>query len=120
MLLIQFKQTGFFVMDYKQFKGVLEIPRSYEQCDIDKQILKKSKEELQKVGINIYNINKIKQGKEIRRIEISFEYKTVFDEVKKVFETIEIDADEEVKMPDEVCNTGLSQIEKIKKSLSKK
>ena len=106
-------------MDYKQFKGVLEIPEKYRQYDIDRQILSKAKEELTKVGINIYNINKIKVGKEINRIEISFEYKTVLDEVKKVFETTEIDTTEERKMPDEIATTGLENIKKIREDLKK-
>ena len=119
MLLVQFKKTGFFVMDYKQFKGVLEIPETYRQYDIDLRVLGKAKEELKKVGINIYNINKIKVGNVINRIEISFEYKTVLDEVKKVFETTEIDTTEERKMPDEIATTGLENIKKIREDLKK-
>jgi hypothetical protein len=119
MLLVQFKKTGFFVMDYKQFKGVLEIPSNKRQYDIDREIFKKAIIELKKVGINIYNINKIKQGKEINRIEISFKYETVLDEVKKVFETTEIDTAEEIKMPDEIVDIGMKNLEKLRTQLKK-
>jgi hypothetical protein len=58
-------------------------------------------------------------GNVINRIEISFEYKTVLDEVKKVFETTEIDTTEERKMPDEIATTGLENIKKIREDLKK-
>ena len=41
-LLMQYKGSGLFVMNYDKFKELLEIPESYRACDIDNQILKKS------------------------------------------------------------------------------
>lgn len=116
MLLIQFKKTGYFVMDYKQFKGILEIPETYRQYDIDRQILEKSQLELKKVGINIINIQKIKQGKEINRIEIFFKYETLLEEVKKVFEKVEFDTIE--KITNDIAETGIKNIKELRKKIS--
>lgn len=127
MLLVQFKKTGFFVMDYKQFKEVLEIPETYRQTNIDKRVLEPSKEELKKVGINIYNINKIKAGKEISKIEISFEYKTVIPEVKKELQKTKIDEIDEIfdkitvfereKIPEEFVKIQKENLKKIRENL---
>ncbi len=78
-LLMQFKKTGLFVMNYDKFKELLEIPKSYKACDIDKQILGKSKEEFQKIGLLITDIEKVKDGRSIKNIKIKFK----FEEKKK-------------------------------------
>ncbi len=74
MLLIQFTNTGKFIMNYSKFKEVMEIPKSYNQGHIDIQIFQKSKEELEGKTPDIRNIefNKIKKGRSIDRIEITF------------------------------------------------
>lgn len=38
----QFQTTGVWSVSYDEFKRLLEIPKSYQSCDIDKQILKPS------------------------------------------------------------------------------
>lgn len=75
MLLIQFKDTGYFVMKYPEFKKIMEIPNSYKQSDIDKRIfdkiIKEFKEKTQ--DLEISKINKEKNGgKSIELIEIFF------------------------------------------------
>ena len=78
-LLMQFKKTGLFIMNYDKFKELLEIPKSYKACDIDTRILGKSKEEFQKIGLLITDIEKVKEGRSIKNIKIKFK----FEEKKK-------------------------------------
>ena len=78
-LLMQFKKTGLFIMNYDKFKEILEIPKSYKACDIDTRILVKSKEEFQKIGLQITDIEKVKEGRSIKNIKIKFK----FEEKKK-------------------------------------
>lgn len=73
-LLMQFKKTGLFIMNYNKFKEILEIPKSYRANDIDKQILEKSKEEFKKIGLLITDIEKIKEGRSIKNIKIKFKF----------------------------------------------
>ena len=86
-LLMQFKKTGLFVMNYDKFKELLEIPKSYKACDIDKQILGKSKEEFQKIGLLITDIEKVKDGRSIKNIKIKFKFE---EKKKKAVKTTEI------------------------------
>ena len=75
MLLVQFKETGMFIMKYDEFKRIMEFSNGYRQCDIDK-ILEKSKEELkEKSDIEITEIKKNKKGRSIDKIEIFFKSK---------------------------------------------
>ena len=78
-LLMQFKGSGLFVMSYDKFKELLDIPKSYKACDIDSRILGKSKEEFQKIGLLITDIEKVKEGRSIKNIKIKFK----FEEKKK-------------------------------------
>ena len=78
-LLMQYKGSGLFVMNYDKFKELLEIPESYRACDIDNQILKKSISEFKKIGLLITDIEKIKEGRSIKNIKIKFK----FEEKKK-------------------------------------
>lgn len=71
-LLIQFKKTGKYSTTWNKFKEMLEVPISYKAGDIDRSVLNPSKEELLKVGIYITQINKIKKGRSINKIEILF------------------------------------------------
>lgn len=123
MLLVQFKNKGYFIMKYQQFKEILEIPNSYGQNDIDKRILGISKKELLKAGITITEIKKIKVGKSIDKIEINFEYKSLFSEIKKGFEKAHIkttlDTHPHQSMPDEVADIGMKNLEKLKAQLKK-
>lgn len=78
-LLMQYKGSGLFVMNYDKFKELLEIPESYRACDIDNQILKKSISEFKKIGLLISDIEKVKEGRSIKNIKIKFK----FEEKKK-------------------------------------
>lgn len=73
-LLMQFKGSGLFVINYEKFKELLEIPKSYKANDIDKQILKKSISEFKKIGLIILDIEKIKEGRAIKNIKIKFKF----------------------------------------------
>jgi len=125
MLLIQFKSKGFFKMNYIKFKEVLEIPSTYRQTNIDQRVLKPCMNELKKVGIEIIKIDKLKNGgKSIQTIEISFNYHN--EVTKKVKETlIKTDLLESLEeehgiSTDEVCETGLASIKKLRENLKKK
>lgn len=78
-LLMQFKGSGLFIMNYDKFKELLEIPESYRASDIDNRILKKSIEELKKIGFLITDIEKVKEGRIIKNIKVKFK----FEEKKK-------------------------------------
>jgi len=124
MLLIQFKNKGFFKMNYPKFKEVLEIPSSYRQTNIDKRVLDPCAEELKKVGIEIIKVDKLKNGgRAIKTIEISFNYHN--EVTKKVKETLEntdlLEALEEEHgiSTDEVCETGLASIKKLRENFKK-
>ncbi|MGB6128856.1 MAG: replication initiation protein [Psychrilyobacter sp.] len=71
-LLNQFLSTGKFFMNWEEFKDVMEIPMSYKASNIDQQVFNPARKELLKIGLKITNINKIKKGRSIDRIEILF------------------------------------------------
>lgn len=81
--LMQFKHSGKYFESYDKFKKNLEIPSSYRASDIDKQVLNKAKKELKKFGVNINKINKIKEGRSIKKIEIYFSIKEELAEPQK-------------------------------------
>lgn len=76
------------------FKKALSIPEAYAWCDIDKRVLKTSKEEIKdKLGIDIA-FKKIKTRNKITEIEISWSIKNdCMPEIENPF------SDEEVKTP---------------------
>jgi len=124
MLLIQFKDKGFFKMNYPKFKEVLEIPKNYRQCNIDSRVLDPCINELKKVGIEITKVDKVKNGgRAIKTIEISFNYHN--EVTKKVKETLDktdlLEALEEEHgiSTDEVCETGLASIKKLRENFKK-
>ena len=82
-LLMQYKGSGLFAMDWERFKELLEVPKSYRARDIDKQILEKSKEELEKIGLKITEIDKIKKGRNIETIKIKFDFEKKKEEKKQ-------------------------------------
>lgn len=45
-LLKQYRSTGIFKIEFEKFKEILDIPKSYQMCDIDQQILKPAIKEL--------------------------------------------------------------------------
>lgn len=71
-LLMQWSYTGSYEVSMKDFKELLEIPKSYRASDIDKRILIPAKKELLKVGLKITRIIKKKEGRSITGIKISF------------------------------------------------
>lgn len=82
-LLVQYRGSGFFIMEWERFKEILEVPKSYRARDIDKQILEKSKEELEKIGLKITEIDKIKKGRSIETIKIKFDFERKKEDKKK-------------------------------------
>jgi hypothetical protein len=82
-LLMQYKGSGFFIMEWDKFKEILEVPKSYRARDIDKQIMEKSKEELEKIGLKITKIEKIKKGRSIETIKIKFDFERKKEEKKQ-------------------------------------
>lgn len=55
-LLKQFKKTGFRAIKWSDFLEIMDIPKSYQMCDIDKQILKPAIAELTQEA-DIFNQN---------------------------------------------------------------
>ena len=82
-LLMQYQGSELFVMNYNKFKELLEIPESYRACDIDNQILEKSKQEFEKIGLKITKIEKIKKGRSIETIKIKFDFERKKEEKKQ-------------------------------------
>ena len=82
-LLMQYQGSGLFIMNYNKFKELLEIPESYKSNDIDKQILEKSKQEFEKIGLKITKIEKIKKGRSIETIKIKFDFERKKEEKKQ-------------------------------------
>ena len=113
-LLMQFKKTGLFVMNYDKFKELLEIPESYRACDIDNQILKKSISEFKKIGLLISDIEKVKEGRTIKNIKIKFK----FEEKKKKSEKTNNSNSETLEKSDFTVLLGKIMI-KIKKVYTK-
>ena len=83
-LLKQFKKTGFRAIKWSDFLEIMDIPKSYQMCDIDKQILKPAIAELTQEA-DIFNQNnpifkkltykKIRgtgRGRPVERIEFYF------------------------------------------------
>lgn len=89
-LLMQFKGSGLFIMNYDKFKELLEIPESYRASDIDTQIFKKSQTEFKKIGLIITDIEKVKEGRAIKNIKIKFKFEEKKKKVNKTSESVEI------------------------------
>ncbi len=83
-LLMQFKGSGVFIMNYDKFKELLDIPKSYRASDIEVRIFEKSKEEFKKIGLLITDIEKVKEGRAIKNIKIKFKFE---DKRKKAEKT---------------------------------
>lgn len=67
----QFKSTGFWKIKINDFKELLNIPEKYRMSDIDKYVLKISKNEL-KNYFKDFEIIKIKKGRKIEYLEFKF------------------------------------------------
>ena len=89
-LLMQWAYVGIYDIAFKDFREILEIPKSYKACDIEKRVLGASKTELLKVGIEIKKIVKKKTGRSITGIKIIFVVakKENHKEAKKVKEKL--------------------------------
>jgi len=82
-LLMQYQGSGLFIMEWESFKEILDIPKSYKSCDIDKQVLSSSKKELIKIGLKITKIEKIKKGRSIETIKIKFDFEKKKEDKKQ-------------------------------------
>ena len=82
-LLMQYQGSGLFIMRWEEFKELLEIPKSYQSCNIDQQVLNPSKKELIKIGLKITKIEKVKKGRSIETIKIKFDFEKKKEEKKQ-------------------------------------
>lgn len=75
-LLMQFKDTGFYVVKVDEFRHLLDIPKSYRMDNIDQRILVPALEELSDYFDNL-KVKKIKakKGNKIDRFEFTFSLK---------------------------------------------
>ena len=67
----QFKSTGFWRVKIDDFKELLNIPEKYRMSDIDKYVLKISRNEL-KNCFKDFEMTKIKNGRKIEYLEFKF------------------------------------------------
>lgn len=84
----QFRAQGWWHVKYKDFKELLEIPESYQACNIDQQILKPAIRELSSER-NLFDqhrtpfkgliVKKIKSGRNIEALEFYFEPQKISD-----------------------------------------
>ncbi len=88
-LLKQFRNTGLLIMEWEEFKTILNIPKSYKVCDIDKQILKPSiKEFAEKDIFRNLKYTKVRgrgRGRPVVRIDFDFTPET--EEIIKINNT---------------------------------
>lgn len=72
-LLMQYKSTGYYVVNIEEFRELLDIPTSYQMFNIDQRILEPSKKELGTFFENL-EVTKIKakKGNKIERLEFTF------------------------------------------------
>lgn len=89
-LLGQFKHSKKFICKSSKFKELMEIPNSYRMSEIDKKVFAPAIKEIQeKTDIKNIKINKIKVGREIDKIEITFSVKP--REVQKIKEAEKVE-----------------------------
>lgn len=73
MLLKQFETTGYFVMEIEKFREILEVPKAYTVGVLNREIIKKSKNELEKKMIYEFPLEEKGKGRrKIEKIEIYF------------------------------------------------
>lgn len=69
----QFRTTGIWRVKWDDFKEILGIPSSYKMCDIDKQILKPSVEQLSS-PLNLFELHENKTKKATRTLFKNLKY----------------------------------------------
>lgn len=108
-LLGQFKHSKKYVCKMSDFKEIMEIPPSYRMSEIDKNVFTPSIKEIQeKTDIKNIKINKIKIGREIDKIEITFSVKS--KEGHKIKEVEKVKSIENKEIEDLGFNTLLGKI----------
>ncbi|WP_426711155.1 replication initiation protein [Cetobacterium sp. SF1] len=106
MLLKQFESTGYFVMEIEEFREVLEVPKAYTLATLNRDIIKKSKLELEKK--NIYKFPEDTKGKGRRKIEKIEIYFSVFTNETKRKKKLELTLEEEKKGREILQSQGIS------------
>ena len=124
------EHKGILIENYIRFKKLLEIPEAYKQGHIDVRMLKLPNKELEKAGICITEIKKIKEKNSIKTIEIYFEYNGDKNKIKKEAdqkETKVLDPIEQQNisftvpvLPEEIKKIGTDNISKIRQQLKTK
>lgn len=121
-LLKQYRNTGYLKMEWDEFVRVMDIPEKLKQCDIDKDILKPTIEELTKkrnlldqVRVPFENLTftKIKgkgrgRGGKVIGIEFSFKKQTEFFTKN---EQIEFLRKENAELTKEIMENNLAKLE---------
>nr|WP_255495931.1 replication initiation protein [Spiroplasma endosymbiont of Danaus chrysippus] len=67
----KFRSTGFCKIKINDFRNLLDIPKNYNMCDIDKRVLKPINNELKVLFKNLI-IKKIKKQIKVEYIEFNF------------------------------------------------
>lgn len=71
-MLKQFKYTGYFKIEMSEFRRLLDIPEKYRMCDINKRVLAPAINEVSHFFSSL-NLNKIKEGRNIKYLEFTFD-----------------------------------------------
>ena len=104
MLLKQFENTGYFVMEIEQFRDVLEVPKAYTLGRINDKIIKPSKAELEKK--KIYKFPEELKGKGRRKIEKIEIYFAIYEDVPKK-KKLDLTLEEEMEAREILQNQGI-------------
>lgn len=72
-LLMQYRSTGYYIVDIEDFRELLDIPKSYQMGNIDQRVLKPATKELNNYFENL-EVTKIKakKGNKIAKLEFTF------------------------------------------------
>ncbi len=114
-LLGQFKHSKKYICKMSKFREIMEIPIGYKMSEIDKNVFAPAIKEIQeKTDIKNIKINKIKVGREIDKIEITFSVKP--REVQKIKEAEKV----EVIENKDIEKKSISEFDIIFGKISKK
>ncbi|MGL5901594.1 MAG: replication initiation protein [Cetobacterium sp.] len=106
MLLKQFESTGYFIMGIQQFRDVLEVPKAYTIGILNRDIILKSKAELEKK--HIYKFPENKNGKGRRKIENIEIFFSIFEIEPTKKKNSELTLEEEVEAKKILESQGIS------------
>lgn len=120
-LLGQFKHSRKYICKVSKFRALMEIPNSYRMSEIDKKVFAPAIKEIQeKTDIKNIKINKIKVGREIDKIEITFSLP--YHETEKIIEVEKlklVDIEKNIESSKEIKNILTTEFIELKNEVKK-